>query len=91
MDRGERRRRTESVVRRRKRQWGIYTWGMEPQELKERPVSERRVGRMKKVSPFDCGVSHCGVCRKGRWAKGKTHQEILFDMHWREETNDEGR
>lgn len=68
MDRAERRRRTERIVRRRIR---VMRWS-----YMDEWATERYVGRCKKIHPFDCGRPRCGVCSLGKrkWA-GKTLQE----------------
>jgi len=58
MSRAERRRRTRIVAMRRHRQW---------EDLYGEPLEgERRRGKCRDRSPFDCGNTNCGICRSYR-------------------------
>lgn len=58
MKRAERRRRTQRIVERRKRQLQLF-WGV---GAEDREFRDKCYRYLKKHSPFDCGRSHCTGC-----------------------------
>ena len=73
MNRAERRRRTSIIVRRRIREAKLF-------DLHHPSM----VGRMKIMSPFDCGRPKCFVCGSRRRFEGPTRQEVQQELAFNE-------
>ncbi len=87
MNRAERRRRTAIIVR-RKIEFVSLIWedGVAPED---ETYVRGFIGRCKKIHPYDCGKTRCGVCSGNkRFRAGPTLQEKLAELTYQEQFNE---
>jgi len=83
MNRGERRRRTKNVIRRRKKV--LSQRDRDNRDIiTTSSITPRNVGRCKHMDPRDCGKTRCALCSHCKVMKIATMQEIISMMLFQE-------